>query len=125
MTNKNQRVGILTFHRTTNFGSVLQTYGLYKIIQNLGYDPEIIDYRCPAIERREQIQRSKRALSLKGMAKEIFFQPTITKKKNELLSFVSDNMRMSIPYYPDTIKEAAQHYDKIIVGSDIFIAPLF
>ena len=40
------KVGIITFHRTTNFGSLLQTYGLYKKIELLGKTPEIIDYRC-------------------------------------------------------------------------------
>lgn len=48
-----KKIGILTFHRTTNFGSLLQTYGLFKKIENLGYDCEIIDYRCPAVEKEK------------------------------------------------------------------------
>lgn len=39
------KVGIITFHRTTNFGSVLQTYGLYKKIELLGETPEIIELK--------------------------------------------------------------------------------
>lgn len=38
------KVGILTFHRTTNYGAVLQAYALQKTISSLGYDVEIIDY---------------------------------------------------------------------------------
>lgn len=41
------RVGILTVHRLPNFGSVLQTYALYKTISSLGHDCEIIDYIYP------------------------------------------------------------------------------
>lgn len=47
------KVGLLTFHRSTNFGSYLQAYALYHKICYLGCDCEVIDYRCPAIERRE------------------------------------------------------------------------
>lgn len=47
------RIGLLTIHHTTNFGSALQTYGLYSKIREMGYDISIIDYRCEAIENRE------------------------------------------------------------------------
>lgn len=30
------KIGLLTFHNTTNFGSMLQSYALYKTIQELG-----------------------------------------------------------------------------------------
>ena len=38
-------VGIITLHRTTNYGSVLQTYALQEKIKSLGYGVGIIDYR--------------------------------------------------------------------------------
>ena len=41
----NKKVGIVTLHRTTNYGSVLQAYALQETIKELGYDSEIIDYR--------------------------------------------------------------------------------
>ena len=40
------KIGILTFHDTTNFGSLLQTYGLYKKISDFGYDCDIINQYC-------------------------------------------------------------------------------
>lgn len=41
-----KKVGILTFHYSNhNFGALLQTYSVYKIIENLGYEPIIIDYK--------------------------------------------------------------------------------
>lgn len=45
------KVGILTFHRADNYGAVLQTYALYAQCRAMGYDVEVIDYRCDAIER--------------------------------------------------------------------------
>ncbi|MCK9220809.1 MAG: polysaccharide pyruvyl transferase family protein [Bacteroidales bacterium] len=39
------RVYIITIHCIHNFGSVFQSYGLVKYLQNEGYDAELIDYR--------------------------------------------------------------------------------
>ena len=39
------KVGILTFHHTTNYGATLQAYALCKTVKECGYDAEIIDYR--------------------------------------------------------------------------------
>ncbi|WP_415897513.1 polysaccharide pyruvyl transferase family protein [Neptuniibacter sp. QD57_21] len=39
------KVGIMTFHYTTNYGAVLQTYALVRIVKSLGFNPEVIDYR--------------------------------------------------------------------------------
>ncbi|NJO98061.1 MAG: polysaccharide pyruvyl transferase family protein [Pleurocapsa sp. CRU_1_2] len=39
------KIGILTFHHTTNYGATLQAYALWKTIKQYGYDVEIIDYR--------------------------------------------------------------------------------
>lgn len=47
------KIGLLTFHDTTNFGSLLQTFGLYKKILDLGYDIEVVDYQCKSIMKRE------------------------------------------------------------------------
>lgn len=38
------KIGTLTFHRTTNYGGVLQAYALQKCISNLNYDINIINY---------------------------------------------------------------------------------
>lgn len=38
------RVEIITLHRVTNFGSMLQTYATQKSIEKLGYEAEVIDF---------------------------------------------------------------------------------
>ena len=40
--NKIKKVGLLTYHHTTNFGSLLQTFALYKTITEIGYPCETI-----------------------------------------------------------------------------------
>lgn len=41
-------IGLITYHSAYNFGSVLQTYGTIKTIEDLGYKVETIDYRTPS-----------------------------------------------------------------------------
>lgn len=112
------RIGLLTFHRTTNFGSYLQTYGLFKKIQDLGFDCEIIDYRCPAIEKRENLQKIHDN-SIKSLMKRLLLQPALDKKASSLDAFSSRHMKYSRPFQPSNIDEANILYDSFIVGSDI------
>ncbi len=43
-------IGILTFHRASNYGAVLQAYAMQKVISDLGREAILIDYRCRAVE---------------------------------------------------------------------------
>lgn len=39
-----KKIGILTFHKSINYGSVLQAFALSKLLKRKGYEVEIIDY---------------------------------------------------------------------------------
>lgn len=41
------KCGIVTFHSSHNYGSVLQAYAMVKVMQRLGLDAELIDFRHP------------------------------------------------------------------------------
>ena len=53
-----QKVGIITIQRSSNYGACLQCYALYKYIEGLGYDCEIIDLHRPGV--KHQNYRSSR-----------------------------------------------------------------
>lgn len=38
-----KKVGVLTFHNKNNYGAVLQSYALLKVIEKLNYEPVILD----------------------------------------------------------------------------------
>lgn len=40
-------VGTIAFHRTLNYGAILQLYALQQVLISLGHRPEIIDYAVP------------------------------------------------------------------------------
>lgn len=44
-----KKVGVITFHNYDNYGAILQSYALQKKLQEIGTDPEIMDYRCDYI----------------------------------------------------------------------------
>ena len=44
------KVGILTFHRAHNYGAVLQCHALQQVLESMGHEVRVIDYRQPYIE---------------------------------------------------------------------------
>ena len=40
-----KNVGIITYHGAHNYGSVLQAYALQTVIEKIGYNPQIINFR--------------------------------------------------------------------------------
>lgn len=106
------KVGILTFHHTTNFGATLQAYALSKFIQQQGCSVEFINYQP---EKAVKVYREV-----------LYFKA----KKTELLSnfirsykmqkFVKQNMTVSKKIYstPDSLKGFEHRYDVLVVGSD-------
>ena len=74
------KIGLITFHDTNNFGSYLQTYGLYKKVVDLGFDCEIVDYQCKAILNREQFGSYRFSLNPKQILKEFLVYRLLRKK---------------------------------------------
>ena len=54
------KVGILTFQNTLNYGAALQCFALYRVLERLGHEPYVIDYRNPQIARNEGLAYSLR-----------------------------------------------------------------
>ena len=47
MENRKKKCGIVTFHSSHNYGSVLQAYAMVRVMQKMGLDAELIDFRHP------------------------------------------------------------------------------
>ena len=59
-----KKVGILTFHNTTNYGAALQAYALQTKINHMGYKCDTIDYINKEIE---DIYKPKNIKDIKGI----------------------------------------------------------
>lgn len=113
------KIGILTFHETTNFGSFLQTYGLYMALTKLGYVCEVIDYKCESIMKRELPSKRPRSMSLKEIAKYLLIDRRIRKKYMAFQKALYSTMRVSKEFNKCTIGNSNDYYDYFLVGSDI------
>jgi len=143
-----KRVGIITmFHNSINYGGVLQAYALYKIIQNQGFECDVIRYsenkrenkQIPAIAiiKKELvrggfnlehmvrihtsfIQAAKNIFYsvFKPLGLKIYLEPRISLRKDAFSRFNNSYIKSTKPYKAETISECTRDYDIFICGSD-------
>lgn len=117
------KIGILTFHRATNYGTALQAFATQKGIKKLGVETEIIDYRPEYIERTLKVRKLKNAKSPKEIASILIHAvvyPGMAKRKSESFKKFFSLMNISKQVCTDTkqAEEVSQKYDVVISGSD-------
>lgn len=105
-----KKIGILTYHRSINYGAFLQAYSLYHIIKKRYgdiYIVEIIDYESEKSYRLyvEQFGDNKKGIYSK-------FQKNIGKIRKTMRHIITDSIDDVFHY----IKK--KKYDCIVVGSD-------
>lgn len=107
------KVGILTFHHTTNYGATLQTYGLWHYINRLGIDVEVIDYRP-----RKAIKAYRKHLFGLGTQKKDILSNAILSIK--MGCFLNKYLKLSSKtiYDRELLNKFADNYDLVICGSD-------
>ena len=115
------RVGIITFHASHNYGSVLQAYALQQTVMSLGHECEIINFRT---QRQidfykpfycQNIFRAK----LKALLYP-FLAAAVRGKYEKFESFINEKYVMSASQYAtvDELSQTAFDYDAVICGSD-------
>lgn len=102
------KIGILTFQDSSNYGAILQAYALNKTINQLGGNCETINYHCDAILRAN----SASVNNVKELIKNIYKN----KKTRICHKFVDKYMKLSTDYKSG--KFTGADYKACIVGSD-------
>ena len=119
MTNK--KIGILTFHRATNYGAILQAYGLESYLNSKGYDAKIIDYKPKGMANTYSFYHLQ-SLTPKRIL--LFFYinfmrilefPKKSKKRNMFWNYIEKALPMTSNVVNDN---DLPKMDVIIVGSD-------
>jgi len=111
-------VGTLTFHSTINYGGVLQAYALQRVLLEMGYSAELIDY----FDHRRDIA----SLPLIRRIKHLAWHNVVKKllvgsiRENRTEAFRRDHMRLSICKYNDagSLHATPPEYDFYLTGSD-------
>ena len=117
------KIGILSFHRAINYGAVLQCYALYKKIEALGHDVEIIDYRPASIEKYRKLFHKHDYVLQKGFLQKIRYilsslllVPTKKRTAKKFDSFLNREMKFS--KVVNSQYDIPSYYDLILFGSD-------
>ncbi len=115
-----KKIGVLTYHNTTNYGALLQTFALQSKLKELGANCETINYHCKNIEKREYVNFPKFDINLIRFLKSIRNYFYVAKKRKKMNEFTSKYVTISKEEYnSDNIGESNKVYDKFIVGSDM------
>ncbi len=117
------KVGVLTFHRASNYGTALQAFAMIEALRALGYDAELIDYRpdyteCTLVERKLRDARNIRTVA-SILVNRIIYGAAMGKKYQRFENFCGTfRCGDTICKTMEDVAHAAQHYDVILSGSD-------
>ncbi|MCM1292337.1 MAG: polysaccharide pyruvyl transferase family protein [Bacteroides sp.] len=115
------KVGIITFHASHNYGSMLQAYALQTTVESLGHQSEIINLRT---DRQRQIyQPLHRSFFRTDRLKALVFPMLAMKswRKYKLFEeFLSNRLHLSEREFAtyEELQSARIQYDACISGSD-------
>lgn len=113
-----KKVGMLTFHASHNYGSVLQAYALSKQVELMGNTPEFINLRPTAQKEAYKIfQKSD------GVVRRLFkclIYPSLKKRFNNYERFINKVLPVTSKEYSSTGELAKEHfdYDAYLCGGD-------
>jgi hypothetical protein len=111
-----KKIGILTLHFGYNYGGVLQSYALMKVLQSLGYDTKIIDYHSKSIfSFFIGFPFTISIKSLKMVWLKIRYHNCCKKTFSQ---FRKENLQCTKRIKTNKIAAVANLFDTIIVGSD-------
>lgn len=111
------KTGIITFHKSNNYGAVLQAYALQHVINKYTIC-EIIDYRSDVVSGEKKLMNLKESKGLKGTLKRMVAEKYYTDKNINFNKFLKSCHLSEKVYTVKNISTANQDYDVFITGSD-------
>lgn len=113
------KIGILTFHRTTNYGASLQAYALQETLLRQGHDAEIIDYNNRKIYSYYDYRIFYGAQSAKTRLGKVLRYSYNKATCARFAAFRKKHMQLSPECAEhDALCAVEERYDAVICGSD-------
>lgn len=120
-----KRIGVITMHRVTNYGSALQAYATQCIFEQLGHKCEIIDYTYPN-EFQYEKGAKRTPMSLKNKIGKLLGLSPRWRRVNRIDRFCRKRLKLSKKYSThNSIKSHPPKYDIYVTGSDQVWNPTF
>lgn len=119
------KIGLVTWYKFQNFGTVLQAYALQKAIQRLGYSCDIIPYDSEIQELRSKLtirdfgyklrRKIKKVLRIYEYKYTLQFDAEYKARGQHFEAFIKSHLCQGPSISPDDYE---QQYDAFICGSD-------
>lgn len=116
-----KKIGILTYHSGYNYGASLQAYALQKVIKNLNYEVEIINFeKDDFIASREMITKHpKRIKEIVKIMTRIPYRSSLKKRQQLFDDYTQKTLLVTKPLKVEQeVIDIAEQYDVIVCGSD-------
>ena len=115
------RVALITYHAAHNNGSFLQAFATQKLIEQLGYDCDIINFSTPKQQYLYDVY--KKVSGPKDVAKNLyafFHHKLIQRRHDDFTSLVHSALKLTPKFYEtsEQLKELNGQYDVFVSGSD-------
>ena len=107
------RVGILTFPNSPSFGAALQMRGLYRALQSLGCEVEVINYRNRYMSEKRHMRKENPVKNLAICILDYSGKKSFRNFEKQLNLFPKKIINKT-----DDLKQIADRYDFLICGSD-------
>ena len=114
-------IGILTFHKSVNYGSVLQAWALQRMLTMKGIESEIIDYEPEKYgDLYDVFLKPGRPHFLVKNINRVPVMAILARQKRSFARFRRDNLRLSAESYTLENQEdiCGKDYEAVICGSD-------
>lgn len=112
-----KRIGLITIYHVPNFGSVLQTYATQILLENLGMECRIINYKYP---NEWHYSQGRPKPTIKTIIGHLFGLKPSHRKANKLIDFKKKYFNFTKMYksLAELKKADWSDYDMFAVGSD-------
>lgn len=113
------KVSCLTFHDSTNYGTVLQAYALQTVVSEMGHEYEIINYSTPEKRKHDTVFGRNREMSVLQYLYKLSNAPQNLYKTHLFRRFTTQHLKITRRFYAmDQLREYAADRDAILAGSD-------
>lgn len=118
------KIGIITFHASHNYGSMLQAWALQTYLQQLGHEVEIVNYRSKIQHAiyHKPISISRGDVALASIKRLLLYPQSIKplyKKWHLFENFLTEELKTTEEYHNiDELSSLNDRFDLLICGSD-------
>lgn len=116
------KIGVLTFHRASNYGTALQAFATVEALRALGHEARLIDYRPDYLENTLRPMSMKQAktprLAASHLVNKVIYGNQFRERYRRFMAFTDSIPCSKVCHTPEEVAAVAGEYDVILSGSD-------